>query len=269
MELKDLRGLVATVVTTGTVMEEFSQCLCNMRAWCVTEGFVNIEWQQFSATLVEAGRDAVVAHAKENSYDFVLMVDADAVFKDTMLFEMLETAFVAAPESDAVSAYAQLKHPPYLPVIDTGTGTWEPHFPGEGILKCMRVGGHCILIKPSAWNRFGPPWFRTRNTLKPMDALREVDNYARINNHGENPLADAAWLSLMNKATEEFGGSTATVGEDSGFCDTLSAYGGSIFVNTNIITGHVTKRTIFAKDLRDSLQEKKAKLALSVGVLLS
>jgi hypothetical protein len=267
-DLTKLRGIVATVVLTGSVMEEFSQCLGDMRAWAIEHGFVNVEWQQFSAQLVEHGRDAVIQHAKDNDYDFALMIDADAVFGADTLGKMLHSAFMRVPQSDALSAYAQLKHEPYLPVIDTGTGTWEPHFPGEGILQCMRVGGHCIMVKKSAWQKFGPSWFRTRKTLRPVDALREVDNYARINKHGENPLEGETWTDLMNKATEESGGVISAVGEDSGFCDALCAAGGLIYVDCNIVTGHVTKRTIKATDLRDALKDKEKRLAAAVGVLL-
>ncbi len=123
------------------------------------------------------------------------------------------------------------------------------------------------MVKSSAWNRFGPSWFRTRNTLKPMDALREVDNYARVHNHGENPLVSEVWQGLMEQATEEQGGSVSAVGEDSGFCDALLAAGGQLYVDTNIVTGHVTKKTVKATDLRDAMRDKQKMLALSVGVL--
>lgn len=265
-DLKKLRGLVASVVLTGSVLEEFSQCLMDMRAWCVEQGFINVEWQHFSAQLVETGRDQVVAHAKKNNYDFALMIDADAVFKPELLAQMLQSAFVSVPDSDALGAYAQLKHHPYLPVIDTGTGTWEPHFPGEGILQCIRTGGHCIMVKKSAWQKFGPPWFRTRDTLRPADAMRELDNYARVNNDGKNPFAGETWTKLLDKASLENGGVISSVGEDSGFCDALLAAGGRLYVDTNIVTGHITKKTIMPSDLRDSIREKSRLLAASVGV---
>lgn len=267
-ELKNLRGLVATVVLTGSVMEEFAACLMEARAHCITNGYTSIEWLTFPAQLVEAGRDTVLEHARDQNYDFAILIDADAVFNADLITAMLMSAFVTAADSDALGAYAQLKHDPYLPVIDTGTGTWEPHFPGEGILPCIRTGGHCILVKASAWQRMPQPWFRTRRTMKPMDALREVDNYARIKNDGKNPLDTADWRLLMEKASEEFGGVIASVGEDSGFCDSLLAHGGKLYVDCNIVTGHIAKKTIRAQDLREAMKSRQRKLGLSVGVML-
>ena len=267
MELNKLRGLCASVVISGTVQEEFSSCWAEMRAYNITTDFTSVEYGYFSAQLVEQGRDQVCAHALKENYEWLLMVDADAVFKADLLQELLHTAFVTHPDSHAVSAYAQLKHKPYLPVIDTGTGTWEPHFPGEGVLSAIRTGGHCILVKVSALRLFGPPWFRTRQTLKPMDALREVDNYARITLSGKNPFSEiSAWDELMEKAQSEYGGVSSAVGEDSGFCDALLASGGKLYVNTNVVTGHIAKHTINADMLRDEMRKKVALPKLSVGV---
>ena len=265
-EIKSLRGLVATVVLTGSVMEEFSQCREDMRAWCVTNGFINVEWLNFSAQLVEVGRDQVIAHAAENKYNFALMIDADATFKPELLAQMLQSAFDTVPDSDALGAYAQLKHSPFLPVIDTGTGTWEAHFPGEGILSCIRTGGHCVLVKTSAWEKFGPPWFRTRNTLRPLDVMKELDNFARVHNHGVNPFAGKDWTKLLDETTRTQGGVISGVGEDSGFCDALLAAGGKLYVDTNIVTGHIRKVNTSPDDLRDAMRAKSRLLAASVGV---
>lgn len=266
--VKELRGVVASVVLTGTVMEEFSTCWTEARAYCIEHGFRAIEWRHFPAQLVEAGRDSVCAHALQQRYEWLLMVDADATFPADLVPKMLETAFVTHPDASVVSAYAQLRHKPYLPVIDTGTGTWEPHYPGEGVLPCIRVGTHCILVKTSALGFFGPPWFRTRQSLKPMDALREVDNYSRIKMHGENPFSESSeWKKLMELAKAEGGGSSSHVGEDSGFCDALLASGGKLYANCNIVTGHITKKILSANDLRESMREIEKIPRLAIGVL--
>lgn len=267
MNIKDLKGVAASVVLTGTVTEEFSQCWTEMRAYCVENNFRNIEWVFQQAPFVEFGRDQVCAHALNEKYDYVLMADADATFRPDALHALLHTAFVDQPDADVVGAYAQLRHKPHLPVIDTGTGTWEPHFPGEGVLKCIRTGGHFLLIKTTALRKFGPPWFATRQTMRPVDALREVDNFARINKDGKNPFADSpSWKELMDKAQEEKGGVSSQVGEDSGFCDALAAVGGNLYVNTNVVTGHVSKFTINSSHLRDEIKKRDRLAPLSVGV---
>jgi len=267
VDLTKLRGICASVVLTGTVTEEFGAAWTELRAHNIVNGFDTVEYAFFPAQLVEQGRDSVCHHALKEKYDWLLMVDADAVFKPDLLQRLLHTAFITVPDSHVVGAYAQLKHSPYLPVIDTGTGTWEPHFPGEGVLPCIRTGGHCILVKTSALRAFGPPWFRTRENFRPIDALRELDNYSRIKMDGTNPFADTdAWRTLLEEAHKEHGGVTSAVGEDSAFCDALLAAGGRLYVDTGVVTGHVSKKIIRAQDLRDALKEREELRKLSVGV---
>ena len=76
--LKVRRGLIATVILTGTVEAGFSQCHEDMRAFHITNGFLALEYRQFHAVLVEAGRDAVIQHMLKESYEFCVQIDADA-----------------------------------------------------------------------------------------------------------------------------------------------------------------------------------------------
>lgn len=267
IDLTELRGLVATVNLTGSVTAETSACWTEMRAWCVANGFHNLEWLIQPAQLVEAGRDAALQHALDEEYDFCLQIDGDATFGADFLARILKTAYAEVPDSDVVGAYAQLKNPPFLPTIDTGTGTWEPHFPGEGVLPVIRTGGHFLLVKTDILPRCGPPWFRTRRTIRPVDALREVDNYARCKLDGENPLSEAdEWTRLMDLAERE-SGAEGSVGEDSGFCDRVKAAGGSIYVDTRLVSGHVSKRVIQPNDLRSAMRERDQKVRYAVGVM--
>ena len=272
-ELTDLRGCVGTVCTSGSIMPEFAASREDMRAWNIEHGFTNVEYLTENAVLVEHGRDALCQHALtpnpasgEPPYDWLLQVDADAIFPPDALARILHTAFITHPEADVVGAYAQLKSPPFLPTIDTGTGTWEPIFPGEGVLEVIRTGAHFILIKPHALTRFGPPWFRTRRSIRPVEALREVDNFSRIKNHGHNVLAGEAWDNLLELARADAGGVESPVGEDSGFCDALKAAGGRIFVDTNLVTGHVAKHVIKPEMLAEKLKERDARVRAAMGV---
>ena len=268
--LQNLRGCIATVCLSGLVDEYFSQAREDMRSWNDKNGFVNVEYLTVSATLVEPGRDSILEHAlkQDPPYDFVLQIDADAApIPQEALAQILYSAYIEAPDSDVVGAYCQLKHKPYLPTIDTGTGTWEPIFPGEGLIPVIRTGGHFLLTKTGILTKFGPPWFKTRRTMRPIDALTEVDNYARLKLHGENPFRDNdAWEDLQTKAREEGGGVVSTAGEDSGFCDALKAVGGKIYVNTNLVIGHVAKRIIKPSDLKDTLTKKGEMFDSVVGI---
>jgi hypothetical protein len=267
VDLTQFKGLVSTIVLSGTVHEEFAMCRENMRAFNIEQGFTRVEYRNFNAVLVEHGRDEALQHAVNERYDWCLQIDADATFPPDALARILQTAFVTVPNSDVVGGYAQLKHAPFLPTIDSGSGTWEPIFPGEGVLPVIRTGAHFVLVKPRILSRFGPPWFRTRRSMRPIDALRDVDNYARIKLDGANPLSELdAWQRLMDEAKGEAGGTESPVGEDSGFCDALKAAGGAIFVDTNLVIGHLSKRLVTPQMLKEAKDEEMARYRAAVGV---
>lgn len=270
-DLRDLRGLVATCVLTGSVKPEYAACHEEARVCCVKEGFVNCEWRNFNAVLVEQGRDRAVRHAffKENTgYDWLLMIDADATFPRTAIIDIIETAFVDQPDADVVGAYSNLKNSPHLPTIDTGSGTWEVWYPNSGVVPVIRTGAHFMLVKKSAIEKLdGPPWFRTRLAERPIEAFHEVDNFARIKLDGSNPLVShPEWSSLLHEAQEASAGERTGIGEDSSFCDRLIARGGRIYVDTDIPTGHVTRQVIGADDLKENMEKQERRLRLAVGV---
>ena len=155
-----------------------------------------------------------------------------------------------------------------LHTIDTGTGRWEEHYPGEGVLPVIRTGGHFLLTKTSAYRRFGPPWHRTRLAARPIDALAEVDNFARQHLSGENPFrALPAWDTLTQRAKEASGAGPSSVGEDSGFCDALLAAGGKIYVDTDLWVGHVAKHVITPDMLKRELDLRRSRTRAACGVL--
>ena len=108
-DLKQTRGLIATVCLSGTVLADFATALSNMRSYHDRNGWYNIEYQTFHAVLVERGRDAAAAHALQQGYDWLLQVDADAApFGEQALTKLLHTAYIEQPHLHAVGAYCQL-----------------------------------------------------------------------------------------------------------------------------------------------------------------
>lgn len=266
-DIREKRGLLATVNLTGLVEAATSECILQSALWNSEHGLTQIEYRTFAAQLVEAGRDAVCSHALQEKYDWLLMVDGDATFQADAVGKLLHTAYVTHPSSDVVGAYCQLKGS-YLPTIDCGSGRWEPHWPGEGVLPVIRTGGHFLLVKTDILRRFGPPWFRTRQTLRPIRILAELDNFARCNLAGENPFRSLPeWETLTKLAREKSSEGSSSVGEDSGFCDAVRAAGGSILVDTGILTGHIDRKVIGPADLKDTLRKHEEKIRLAVGVL--
>lgn len=285
--LQSLSGCVATICTTGTVLSEYTAAFGNLRSFNDRNGFHKVEYLQIDAKLVEAGRDSAVMHALNEGYDWILQIDADAApFREDALHLLLNSAYLLHPDSDVMGAYCQIKGDLPLPTIDTGTGTWEVHFPDEGILPVIRTGAHFFLTKCDAFRKMGgPPYFRTRQPWMPLHALREVDNYARTQLDGQNPFErDKAWISLTQSAIKDTQDtnkerylesksplpmelSELFVGEDSGFCDRLKSVGGQIYVDTALVAGHVHKKIIVPDDLRNALDTMDRRRRLAYGVM--
>lgn len=266
--IKSLRGCVSTVVISGNVDPWYASCHEEMRAWNITNGLTNIEYRRSDAKLVEAGRDEEVRHMLEQKYDFLLQIDADATFSPDSMFRVLHTAFNIVPDSDAVGAYAQLKGS-FIPTIDTGSGLWEVHYPGEGVLPVIRTGAHFILTKRSAFEKMGAgPYFRTRLAPRAIDVMAEMDNLSRQKLSGRNPFSSMdEWQELLSHAAKGSQGGPSSVGEDSGFCDRLKACGGNVYVDTGIITGHVTREVITPERLKESMAKRTKQMRQVCGLL--
>lgn len=264
--LRKLRGWCGIPCTTGHIQSETHVAFSNMRDWNSRHGLVNIEYGAPEAKLVESARDAICTHALEQRYDYILMVDGDAApFETYSLGRMLQLAFEIQPAIDVVGAYCQVKGAPYLPTIDTGTGTWQAEPAYQGTLPVIRTGGHFLLIKTAILRKFGPPWFRTRQALTAMKILQEFDNYSRTKLDGKNPLRGTVeWETLMDGA--KGAGAPSSVGEDSGFCDSVRAVGGHIVVDTDLIVGHVGKHVILPPKLIQAVNEVEEARYARVGV---
>lgn len=250
------------------VDEQYASAHEEMRAWNIENGFVQVEYQRFPCVLVENGRDEVAMHALREKYDWVLQIDADAApFPADALAKLLNRAYVDAPDADAVGAYCQLKQPPYLPTIDTGTGRWEEHYPGEGLLPVIRTGGHFLLQKTDAFRKIGaPPYHRTRIAPRPIEIFAEMDSFARTHLDGRNPFAETEEWQALSEIARAGSGGASWVGEDSGFCDNLTAAGGRIYVDTDLWVGHIAKVTITPKMLKDALDEQRTQVRAACGV---
>jgi hypothetical protein len=265
--LQSKAGLVATVVISGSVDDMYATAHEEMRCFNIKNGFENVEYRRESAILVEPGRDRVVEHALNQNYDWVLQIDADMVFPADAMLRLLTHHYINIPNADAIGAYCTLKGHPFLPTIDTGTGTWESHYPGSGIMQVIRTGTAFMMAKTSAFRKFGPPWFRTKHSNKVLEAMQGVDNAANCWLDGRNPLRDtAAWKSLYHEAMKRGGTGEGAIGEDSGFCDRLKMAGGTIFVDTDIAVGHVGKKVYGWTDHKDAMKDRKRMQRLIIGV---
>lgn len=267
--IKDLKGLIATVVTSGHIDEAFAMSHENLRSYNDRNGWLNVEYAHFPAVLVEAGRDSAVEHALRNNYAWILQIDADAApFPPNSLEHLLRRAYVEYPDADVIGGYCQLKGPPHLPTIDRGSGTWETIYPGEGMVPVIRTGGHFLFAKTPTFKKFGPPWFRSRLVQAPIKAFAEVDNFLRTQTKSQNPFAKSEeWKEAIRKAKLASVGASTTVGEDSGFSDEAKFANLMIYVDTDLVVGHVAKKTIMPDDLKEAMEDIAAARRLACGLL--
>jgi len=188
---------------------------------------------------------------------------------------MLETAFHTHQDADVVGAYCQLRGPPFLPTIDTGTGTWESHLPGKGAIPVIRTGSACILIKRKVYEAMEPPWYGIRPAPRPIDMLAEVDNYARIKFDGRNPFFEKdEWQALVKCAREDAVNKRRdnlvnynNVGEDSNFADRAKALGFNIIVQTNAVVHHVDTKLITPQDHAEAMRRTRDDEDRAGGIL--
>lgn len=244
-------GLVA-VTTYGSVSMETSQSMLDIQAFNHEQDLKNIAYRFVPGALVDKVRnDCMRAMVRENR-GWLLMIDGDMQVPSDAVLRILVTAFHSHPHFDVVGGYCCLRGDLALPTIDTGTGTWESHYPGAGVLEVMRTGAAFLLVKRHVAERMPDPWFALRVPKKPLDALAEVDNFCRVKFDGANPLRHLPgnpWerierLMVDDPSTGQDPFVPAEVGEDSGFCDRAKMAGLRIAVDTNIPIGHLHKTVI-------------------------
>ena len=240
-------GLICTT-TWGSVTGGMLKSWMDARSLSEKQGLTNCAWEVVPGTLVEKARNDAVRQMLARGAQWILMIDGDAQFAPESILQLLHTAYgPMAPAMDVVGAYCTLKGDPALPTMDTGTGTWESIFPFDGPKEVIRTGAAFLLAKRHVFERLPEPWFRMRVPARPIDFMAEVDNWARIKLHGENPfrnLPGQPWEKLEQLAKDDPSSIPGKfvpfeVGEDSGFCDRVRNAGMRIWVDTNVVVRHI------------------------------
>lgn len=260
-----------TVTTFGSIRGETAKCLMDMRSFAEEQGLRNCSWDMVPGGLVEKARNDAVRQMLARGQQWVLFIDGDMVFARESILQMLTFAFSPGCPADVVGGYCTLKGEYKLPTMDTGTGTWESHYPGNGPVEVMRTGAAFLLCKRHVFERLPDPWFRMRVPARPIDFMAEVDNWARMKLNGQNPfrgLPGGPWekleeLARTDPTSHKPNFVPAEVGEDSGFCDRVRNAGLRIFVHTDVIVGHletVTSGWAQHKEAMDKLQVQQRQL---------
>jgi hypothetical protein len=269
------------ITTTGSVIDSTMQSYSDLRSFNDRNGLVNIVYQPIRATLVDKARnDAVRTMLANANLQYLIFLDGDMEWRPELVMQMLQTAYQQVPHADIVGGWCPLRGEPYLPTIDTGTGTWESTLPGQGPIEVIRTGGACLLIKRHVLEKMQAPWFGVRNSPRSLDTLLEFDNFARIKFDGRNPFTKLPeWAQLEGCAADEAtryrqahpvdtaGSQFSSVGEDSNFADKCRALGFRIFVQTNVVCGHVDRKVIQPSDHIDAMKKLRRQENLACGIL--
>jgi hypothetical protein len=266
-------GLIV-ITTYGQITQQTAACLLEARSHNDKQGLGNVEYQMIPGTLVEKARNEAVRTMLKKGHGWLLMIDGDTTFQPDAIIQLLTVAFAAMPHADVVGAWVPLRGELALPTIDTGTGTWESHYPGSGILEVMRTGGAFLLCKRRVFEGLKDPWFRMRVPARALDFMAEVDNFARIKFDGQNPFRgtpERFWERLEDCArqdpsvvAENF--TPTEVGEDSGFCDRARNAGFRIMVQTDIACGHVDQQILTWANHKTGMDKLEQQQRYAVGL---
>lgn len=267
-------GLIA-LCSPGSIRVETAMALTESRLHMAGRG-MPVRQGHFGGALVDKARnDACRTMLADPQCGYVLFVDGDMTFPPQAMGLLVETAFgPKAPWADVLGGYCVLRGGA-IPTIDTGTGTWESHYPGGGVKEVIRTGGAFLLVKRHVCERMPEPWFACRFPMRWLDALTEVDNFARTKYDGVNPFRDlpgSPWERLTEIASHDPQSGRPVpgyeVGEDSGFCDRVRMAGMRIAVDTDIEIGHIDTTVLNGHTHKERMDARERDARQLCGVLV-
>lgn len=264
-------GLLA-LCSPGQIRVETAMCLAEGRLHMAQRG-MPIQQAHFGGALVDKARnDACRALLANPNLGYLIFVDGDMTFPVPALAQLVQSAYTHAQWADVLGGYCVLRNGA-IPTIDTGTGTWESHFPGGGVKEVIRTGGAFLLVKRHVLERVAQPWFACRFPMRWLDALAEIDNFARTKFDGANPFRDLPgqpWerLTEIASADPQSAGPTVgfEVGEDSGFCDRVRAAGLRVAVDTDVEIGHIDTQVLTGATHKERMDKRELESRQLCGI---
>lgn len=263
---------IVCITTYGQITGETVQSILAVQQWNLANGLSAVQYPVVSSVLVEKARNDAARQLLQSGAGWILYVDADMTMEANIVGRLVQTAYAEAPHFDVVGGLCYLRGGIHVSTTDFGSGLWESCFPNSGIQEVMRTGGACLLVKRHVFERIPEPWFALRIPKRPIDALHEIDNFARIKFDGKNPLRGGPqqfWEKLEQCALDDPSLHSFTpteVGEDSGFCDRVKRAGMRIAVDTRIALGHVDRQVIDWTSHRDALRKQEQQHLLWCGI---
>lgn len=257
-------GIVAAT-SWGLIVAETAFALMESRSFNDKNGLVNVQYTLMHGALIDKARNDACRNLLKTQGQWILFMDMDMHWEPDAILKLLLTAYGSHPQYDVLGGYANLRSGIGLPTMDTGTGTWESWFPGQGVVEVMRTGAAFLLIKRHVLERIPDPWFALRVPMKPLDAAAEVDNFCHTIFDGANPyrnLPGRPWETMLEAMVKHSSNQSpwvaGEVGEDSSFCDRVKAAGMRIGVQTDIVVKHLV-RSAQGPDYHQEQMDKRAR----------
>ena len=266
-------GLIA-MCSPGSIRVETALCLTEAGKVLQQRGMPH-QFAHFGGALADKARNDACRMMLANNFGYLIFIDGDMTFPPNLVSLLIETAFgPKASGADVIGGYCVLRGGA-VPTIDTGTGTWESHFPGGGVKEVIRTGGAFLLVKRHVCERIPEPWFACRYPMRWLDAIAELDNFARTKFDGVNPFRDLPgkpWETLTQIAsTDPQSGKRVAgyeVGEDSGFCDRVRAAGMRIVVDTDLEVGHIDSVVLNGATHKERMDKRELEQRQLHGILV-
>lgn len=136
--------LLIAIPALDYINVQFMECLVNLITRLKDDG-VDFEVKILSGTLVYAARDKLAHHAMDNHFTHVLWLDADMIFTDDLLEDLMFCG------KDFVTGVCHARRKPYMPCFFKCLNPVDrfDEYPTNDIFEVAGCGMACVLMKAS------------------------------------------------------------------------------------------------------------------------
>lgn len=242
----DIDTLIGIPSWQGGLEPDTQQCLDHLCQYNLLNGN-KVSLSKSTGSLIAENRNKVIEVALEVGARYVLFIDTDMVFPKEAIQRM------QLHRKPIVSATAFVKSPPYMPNMykRVSVNGWVPIREWERgkLLQVDCIGGAFMLVEASVFKRMPGPWFAQPAMIQHIlwEELRLL--------FAHNPN-DEQILKAARNLYEQHGDSNKnTLGEDYYFSELCRRSDVPIYVDTDMMIGHIGK---YLFGYRDFVEQEKS-----------